>query len=311
MRILVTGAAGLVGASAVRESLGRGHEVIALVRDLQGARLPRDHALEVRRWDLLRARDYGLPGGPFDGLLHFAAHVPSNMADPGLAEQCFRHNAFAVEELIDVAASVGVPHFVLASAGTLYVNRGKPAAEEDAMYPPRHAPYYLSSKLAGEIFAREAADRHGMRLTTLRIGSVYGGAMRAGAVVARFLDQAAAGQPHQIHNGHHTSDFVYADDVAAAAVASVERRAAGVFNVGSGAATSIYDLSLAANAAVGRPVPGNAITVEPDGSRSGFPALDIRRAAAELSYSPTSLQEGLRLTAAARGLRTDSNTTPP
>jgi UDP-glucose 4-epimerase len=297
VRIGVTGAAGFLGRSVVEECLRRGHEVAALVRDTQDGRLPGHPALTAHQWDLLRSADSRLPER-LDSVLHLAAYVPSRAGDAGEAEACMRHNAFAVRDFAQVVAQSGISHFVLASTGSLYVNHGKPAGENDPVYPAVHATYYLASKLAGEAFALHAAHVHHVDLATLRIGSVYGPGMRTGSVVARFLTQIAAGQPHQIERGGHTADFVFVGDVASAFVTAAEKRVTGVFNVGSGVATSIHALSLAVHEASGRTAP-NAPDHTRSNEPSGFPALDISSAMANLGLSPTPLLEGLQKTAAA------------
>ena len=61
-------------------------------------------------------------------------------------------------------------------------------------------------------------------------------------VVAIFLGKLANGEaPHVFGDGTQERDYVYVADVVAATLAALERPA-GVFNVGTGTATSVLDL---------------------------------------------------------------------
>lgn len=294
MKLVITGSTGLVGRALVAECLRLGHRVTALVRQTQNPRLASDSRLTTHAWDLSRA-DNGAFAGAHDALVHLAAFIPPDMNEPAMAEQCFRNNAFAVTTLIDTAARAGIKQILFASSGALYENRGTPANEEDAVYPALSAPYYLASKLAGEVFARDSARRHGIPLAILRIGSVYGPDMRRESVLPRFLLEAMEGRTHAITRPEHTADFVYVDDVAWACLATVEKRAQGVINVGSGIATSMAELSRITQTLAGRVPPGEAVPpADITDRRAGFPALDIGRAASSLGFNPTRLNTGLQ-----------------
>ena len=78
-----------------------------------------------------------------------------------------------------------------------------------------------------------------------------------GAVIASFLDQAAAGGPLRIHgDGGQSRDFVHVEDAVAALVLVAQLRAIGggdaVWNVASGTAVTIRGLADAVEAATGR-----------------------------------------------------------
>ena len=81
--------------------------------------------------------------------------------------------------------------------------------------------------------------------TALRFGNVYGPRQdphgEAG-VVAIFLGRLSQGEaPHIFGDGSQQRDYVYVGDVAAVILAALGRPA-GVFNVGTGIATSVLEL---------------------------------------------------------------------
>lgn len=301
MRLAVTGATGLVGRAVLRECARRGHEVIALVRDIDHPALREGKEVTSRLWHLEDAGKLELPDGA-DSLMHLAAFIPPRLDVPSFAELCLRLNAVAAGVLVEAAARLGVPHLILASTGSLYVNRGRPAAESDPVYPAARAPYYLASKLAGEVFASAAARRADVALAILRIASVYGPGIRAESVVARFLNQAAKGEAHELTRPEHTADFVFVDDVARALVTSAERRTTGIMNVGSGQLTSVAELSRAVLHVFHCATDQRMSDLGASRDLAGFPALDVAHARGELGFVPTPLEEGLRLTAQAMAL---------
>ena len=292
MHLTVTGATGFIGSAVARVALERGHRVTALVRKPNDDRFAAHEHLVQRHWDLADPATVGNALDGVDALLHLAALVPARYDDPAFAEPCFRANALASRELAETAARRGVAHFVYSSTGALYTAGPSPSTENESIAPPVRAPYYLTSKFAGESFVAAECARHGTRLTTVRIASAYGPGMQSSSVVARFIDAARRGASLNVVGGDHTADFVYVDDVALAIVIATERRVTGTLNVGTGVATSIRQL-----AEVVRDISDASCEIVDDGAvsmRSGFAALDIRRAVSALDWHPMDLRSGLR-----------------
>ena len=79
-----------------------------------------------------------------------------------------------------------------------------------------------------------------------RLGNVYGPRQLPsleGGVIAIFLDRLRDGRETEIFgDGNQTRDFVYVGDVVRALLAAASSPASGVFNVGSGVATSVAEL---------------------------------------------------------------------
>ena len=110
MRILVTGAAGLIG-SGVAARLREDHDVIGL--DLVPARKSRIVA------DCLDVAEWGQAVGAIDAIVHVAALHAPHVGQRSDAE--FRRaNVEATARLLDFALSAGASHFVLTSTTSLY-----------------------------------------------------------------------------------------------------------------------------------------------------------------------------------------------
>ncbi len=152
MRVLVTGAAGQLGATMVRE-LGRDLEVVALARAQFELTQERAVLAEVSRWRP-------------NVIVNCAAYNAVDLAEdePVTALEV---NALAVRTLARAAASVDAR---LVHYSTDFVFDGTaslPYAEDDT---PNPRSVYAASKLLGEWFARDAPRHY-----VLRVESLFGG----------------------------------------------------------------------------------------------------------------------------------------
>jgi nucleoside-diphosphate-sugar epimerase len=164
MRILVTGAAGLIG-SAVAGRLARDHDVIGM--DLGSGpqvALVAD-CLDVARW--------GPPLGSIDAVVHVAAlHAPHVGARS--EEQFRRANVEATARLLDFALSAGASHFVLTSTTSLYGHALEPegrAVWVDESLEPQPRDIYDETKLQAEQLLASAGGS--ITCTSLRMSRCF------------------------------------------------------------------------------------------------------------------------------------------
>ena len=164
MRILVTGAAGLVG-SGVAARLMNDHDVIGL--DLKpGAQVQLiEDCHDVRRWRH--------QVGSIDAVVHTAAlHAPH--VGRRTDNQFRRANVEATSCLLDFALSAGASHFVLTSTTSLYGRALEPdgaAVWVDEQLEPRPRDIYDETKLAAERLVASAGDA--MTVTSLRMSRCF------------------------------------------------------------------------------------------------------------------------------------------
>lgn len=235
MKILITGGAGFVG-QALRRALGNEHTLTIL----DTAPAPADLGPNTR-WIEASILDEAALREAFAGqqaVFHLAAAlgVRACQEREDIVEQV---NVGGMEAVIAAAiATSSVEHLLFTSSSEIYGD-GEPGRifREQDEPAPRSA--YGRSKVAGEkLMAAAAASPEGARLsyTAFRLFNAYGPGQRADFVVPAFCRAALQGEAPVVHgDGQQTRTFTFIEDIAAAMVAALERRAparaAGSFEV--------------------------------------------------------------------------------
>lgn len=140
--------------------------------------------------------------------------------------------------------------FVLASSALVYGAQKGPFLETMETRPSDE--YSLTKWLAEE--AVRAYGRKGVVLpAVLRPAVIYGPGQKGSMFVPSLVGALARGERFPMTGGAQKRDLVHVRDVASAILAVVVRRAAGVFNVGSGAGIPMIDVGRKLAALAGRP----------------------------------------------------------
>jgi len=297
MRVLVTGGAGFLGSHVVDACVARGDLVIALDDLSTGSRenLAPDIPLRVAdvsdEGSLFRA----VHGEGFDVIVHCAAKtkVVESMAKADLYRRVIVDGTRNVTKLAEdrhVQMLVNVN-----TGGALYGETPTCATEHARTEPPSN---YGKFKLEAEHIVTEAE----VPSLSLRFANIYGPRQRTdleGGVVAIFLGRWRRKEPLVVFgDGADERDYVYVADAVEAITASFAGTWTGVFNIGTGVATSVNTLIAEMTKVLG---PAPAIRHEPEragGVELDRSCLDASKAERMGLWRPkVSLAEGLALTA--------------
>ena len=222
MRILVTGAAGLIGGEVAARLAARGHRVSALVhrnpdvRGNDGAPAPLHVVL---RGDVTRP-GLGLDdvGRDQDVLIHCAATTRFDLTE----DACRAVNVTGVENAIAFARAGGM---ALLHISTAYVCglRGGSIGEDDPLPAAGFANGYEASKAAGEALVAASGLRWAIARPSVVVGDSVNGAIRTfDTIYAAFKLIAEGRVRHMPATPDATIDFVPIDHVAAGIVALAE-----------------------------------------------------------------------------------------
>jgi uronate dehydrogenase len=162
LRVLLTGAAGEIG-RALRSGLA-GHYALLRSTDVH----PLSHPAageEIRIADLTSAQAALALTEGIDCIVHFAGVPRENDWMPIL-----QHNVIATFNVFDAARQQGVKRIVFASSNHV-TGFYRADRQVSAWDPPRPDSRYAVSKVFGEALGRMYADKHGIAVACLRIGS--------------------------------------------------------------------------------------------------------------------------------------------
>jgi dihydroflavonol-4-reductase len=227
MKAFVTGATGLLGGSLVRLLVGRGDEVVALVRSRQKAvdllgGAP-DGPVEFVEGDVRDPAGFESRLAGIDAVFHTAAYFREYYA-PGDHEGALEEtNVTAVRNLILAADRANVPVLVhTSSIGVVGGTGDGSVSDEDTPPDPRSLRNgYHRSKVRSEQVVAELLPKVAVRVPILLPGWLFGPGDAAPTASGKLvLDVAARKLPAIPPGGNHATD---ARDVAAAAIAAADR----------------------------------------------------------------------------------------
>jgi UDP-glucuronate 4-epimerase len=224
--VVVTGAAGFIGAALALRLLETGQRVIGVdhfsayydvrLKEARSARLRAHAAYTEVRLDLAdRAGCEAL----------FARHRPQRVVH--LAAQAgVRHSLTHPHEYVEANVSAlinvlegcrrhAVGHLVFASTSSVYgATTTLPFSEHQAAVHP--VSLYAATKRAGELMAHTYAHLFGLPVTALRFFTVYGPWGRPDMALFKFTQALLEDRPIEVYNhGRHRRDFTYVDDIVA------------------------------------------------------------------------------------------------
>ena len=300
-KILVTGAAGFIGAAVCQALLARGDEVLGLdnlnayydvgLKEARLARLVSQKNFAFRKADIadkdaiLALADQGI-----SGIIHLAAQ-------PGVRyslENPFAYvtaNVMGQAVMLELARALpSLKHFVYASSSSVYgANKKTPFAVGDAVEHPNSL--YAATKRTDELFGHTYAHLYGIPCTGLRFFTVYGPWGRPDMAPMLFAKAITAGEPIKVFNhGEMWRDFTYIDDIVAGVLKALDRPAAGtpphaLYNLGNNKSEKLTDFIAEIEKALGKKAEKIMAPMQPGDVPATY--ADIEASTRDLGFAPT------------------------
>ncbi|HEX9399843.1 MAG TPA: NAD-dependent epimerase/dehydratase family protein [Anaeromyxobacter sp.] len=310
--VLVTGAAGFIGAHVAAALADAGLEVVASDRGGGEGLLGRLRHDRVAHFLVPRGVPFELVDladghevealfarHRFDRVVHLAAQAGVRYSVE--APQAFvQSNLVAFGHVLEACRRAGIEHLVYASSSSVYGAREEvPFREDDRADAPTSL--YAATKRANELMAHAYAHLHRLPCTALRFFTVYGPWGRPDMAYFEFAQRIRRGEPITVYGrGELRRDFTYVDDI----VEGVRRIAAQpcaalglsaphvVFNIGHHEPVEVREFVTLLEAALGR----RAIVRYAPVHRGDVPVTcaDVTRLRERTGFAPTtSLADGL------------------
>ena len=258
MAVLVTGAAGFIGAATSRALLERGDVVVGIDNlndyydpELKRSRLARlaqqyGNRFRFEGIDFSNAADLKRATDEIDlgGIVHLGAQagVRYSLENPAAYIQS---NLVGHANMLELARHRQPRHMVYASSSSVYGgNKRLPFSVEDRVDHPLSL--YAATKKADELLSESYANLYRIPLTGLRFFTVYGPWGRPDMAMWIFARALYAGEPLPLFNrGHMRRDFTYIDDIVRGVVGCLDappRDDGSVKAGGSSAPHAIYNI---------------------------------------------------------------------
>jgi UDP-glucuronate 4-epimerase len=226
MTILVTGAAGFIGAFVAERLLARGETVVGVdvfnayydpaLKEARAARLADRPGFRMVRMDVAEAETFAalVEESGADRVVHLAAQagVRYSLENPFAYERSNLAGHLSVLEACRRASRT--PSLVYASSSSVYGDRALdgPFREDDPVDAP--VSLYAATKRSGELMSHTYSSLYGLKQTGLRFFTVYGPMGRPDMAYFSFTQKILAGRPIEVFGeGRMARDFTYIDDI--------------------------------------------------------------------------------------------------
>jgi nucleoside-diphosphate-sugar epimerase len=236
MRVLVTGATGLIGGAVARRLKTGGHEVVCLARSEASAGKLAGAGMVVVPGDLADPASVASAARVVDAVVHAASPNDQNTAalDEG-----------ATRAMIEALRGSG-KRFAYTSGCLVYGATGDAPATEDSPLNPIDLVRWRK-KLEGELL-ESAAD--GVHAIVIRPAWVYGN--HGGTAMMMYASAKAHGAARYVGDGENRWTTVHADDLADLYLLALEKApAASIFNGAHGTAVPLVEIARAASEGAG------------------------------------------------------------
>ena len=325
MKILVTGAAGFIGAFVCKVLLDRGHQVIGI----DNLNNYYDVNLKYGRLAFLgiekeKCIDNALVNSDLYSLFHF---VKLDIIDKQQLESLFDKEKFEV--VCNLAAQAGVrysiespdtyiqsnvvgfanileccrhfsvKHLVYASSSSVYgMNAKIPFSETDKVDAP--VSLYAATKKSNELMAHTYTHLYKFASTGLRFFTVYGPWGRPDMSPILFANAIAQSEPIKVfNNGDMERDFTYIDDIVAGVATIIEKPVTEfrpmykIYNIGNNNSVKLMDFIATIEKYMGKEAKKEMYPMQMGDVQRTW--ADVSELIKDYNYKPsTSIEEGIK-----------------
>ena len=249
--VLITGAAGITGQSAVRRLLDEGAFVRAVIG--KNRKIDLDHKnLEIVSLDLMEHSECLKALNGMDICFNFVAYIrgAKGQSDNSNYLDLVRNNLFPSINMFDAAVKSGIDRFGFIRSSTMYPDVSHPVDEDeayDALPHPTYRGVGWMKRYCEEVI-RYYQDISKVKFGIIRTTAIYGphdAFNDNGHVIPQLILKADSRMnPFEVWgDGSQVRDFIYVDDVVDGVMTVVEKApTARPYNCASGRATTVKEL---------------------------------------------------------------------
>lgn len=248
-RVMVTGAAGFIGAALCLELAKRGYQIYGIdnLNDYYDVKLKKDRLsrleevinFQFKKLDISEKEQLSSTFEKFkpEIVINLAAQagVRYSIQNP---DSYTKSNLVGFANILECCRHFCVEHLIFASSSSVYgKNKKIPFSEDDNVDRP--VSYYAATKKSNELMAAAYSELYKLRITGLRFFTVYGPWGRPDMAPWLFTQAILSGKPIKVFNyGKMRRDFTYIDDIVNGVIGLVDLEGAGqelfnIYNIGN------------------------------------------------------------------------------
>lgn len=243
MRVLITGAAGFIGAALSEKLLAAGDDVLGVdnLNDYYDVRLKESRNERLKIYSNYHFVKMDIQDEAFQDLVgDFQPDVLVNLAAQAGVRYSIKNprayldaNVSGFFNVLETCRLQRVPKLVYASSSSVYGDNDVPFHEEDRVDNP--VSFYAATKMCNEIFAKSYKNIFGINVVGLRFFTVYGPFGRPDMAVFKFTKSILEGSAIELYNhGKNRRDFTYIDDIVEGVIRVIQGKTKrDVYNIGN------------------------------------------------------------------------------
>lgn len=246
MRILITGASGLIGSALLDRLRGENHSVFCQSRSTHED----EPGVKWIKLDLIKDSWEGTSLPDIDVVYHFAGQTSTYRARQNPIED-FSVNVLGLLNLLEHFKKQVPPPFVVIAGTATEVGLAEHLPIDENV-PDRPITFYDISKLTAEMYLKQYVREGWIKGCALRFSNVFGrskaGQQADRGIIDKVFNRAVAGQNITIYgDGNYLRDYIFIDDVVSALVAAathIEKTNGCNFYIGSGQGITLKEAFL-------------------------------------------------------------------
>lgn len=313
MKYFVTGATGFIGGRLAELLVGRGHEVVALVRTPARAKNLEAKGIQFAQGDITDKESMRQPMTGVDGVFHVAAWYKVGAKDSSMAQAI---NVDGTRNVLELMKELNIPKGVYTSTLGVFSDTKGRVPDEHYVYHGKHFSAYERTKWEAHYKVALPMMQQGLPLVIVMPGAVYGPGDQSD--LRDSVVQYLRGRFPAVPKGM-TLCFAHVDDIADAHLRAMELGKPGESYIIAGPRHSLVEYFELAEEITGVPAPRfkippavlkgasavmglveKVVRVPPAYTSEGLRVSagvtylgDNSKARRELGYNPRSLRDGL------------------
>ncbi len=264
MRVLITGAAGFIGAALAEELLKQSDVVLGIdnLNDYYDPQLKMDRNTRLEAYDNYTFLKMDIQNESLcEVVSRFKPDVFVNLAAQAGVRYSIenpraylRSNVDGFFNVLEACRINSIPKLVYASSSSVYGDNNDVPFHENARVDDPVS-FYAATKICNEIFAKSYKNIYGMNAIGLRFFTVYGPWGRPDMAVFKFTKKILEGSPIELYNsGKNKRDFTFINDIVEGVVRVIKLEGKeDVYNIGNKKSVEVLQFVKILEDVIGKP----------------------------------------------------------